>query len=68
MKEFGEVRRTRAVRMLNAALVCSLVAFLVLVNIEAWRRRTVARQVVDSRRTAARERAWQAVGHLDRDA
>jgi heme exporter protein D len=54
--------------MVNAALVCSLVAFLVLVNIEAWRRRTVARQVVDSRRTAARERAWQAVGHLDRDA
>ena len=51
--------------MLAAALVCSLVALALLVNIEAWRRRTVAHQTTNARRAAARDRAWQAVSHLD---
>ena len=54
--------------MVAAALVCLVIALVVLVNIEGWRRRTVARHVVDSRRVAARERAWQAIASLDREA
>ena len=53
--------------MVIAGLVCLLVALAALVNIESWRRRTVARYQLDSRRQAARERAWNAVGYLDGD-
>ncbi len=51
--------------MLAAALVCSLVALALLVNIEAWRRRTIAEQSSSARRAAARDRAWQAVSGFD---
>ena len=51
--------------MLAAALVCSLVALALLVNIEAWRRRTVSHQAISARRSAVRERAWQAVSQID---
>ena len=51
--------------MVIAGTVCLLVALVALVNIESWRRRTVAQYQLDSRRQAARERAWSAVGNLD---
>ncbi len=53
--------------MVTAGIVCVLVALVVLLNIEAWRRRTVAELRARNRRVAARERAWQAVTGLDRD-
>jgi hypothetical protein len=51
--------------MVIAGTVCLLVALVVLVNIESWRRRTVAQYQLDTRRQAARERAWDAVAYLD---
>jgi hypothetical protein len=53
--------------MLIAAATCSIAALAVIVNIEAWRRREVAQIQLDSRRQAARERAWNAVTTLDGD-
>jgi hypothetical protein len=54
--------------MLYAAMTCAVVALVVIVNIEAWRRREVAQIQLESRRQAARERAWNAVSTLDTDA
>jgi hypothetical protein len=54
--------------MLIAAMTCAVVALAVIVNIEAWRRREVAQLQLESRRQAARERAWDAVSTLDADA
>jgi cell division protein FtsL len=54
--------------MVLAATVCILVALVALVNIEAWRRRTVAEMRAVERRRAARERAWEAVTLLEREA
>ena len=68
MKEFRPERRTCFARMLIAAMTCAIVALAVIVNIEAWRRREVAQLQLDSRRQAARERAWNAVSTLDTDA
>jgi hypothetical protein len=51
--------------MVIAAAICALLALGVLVNIEAWRRRTVAELNLSSRRQTARERAWAAVDRLD---
>ena len=53
--------------MLYAAMTCAVVALVVIVNIEAWRRREVAQIQLESRRQAARERAWNAVSTLDGD-
>lgn len=53
--------------MLIAAATCATAALAVIVNIEAWRRREVAQIHLDSRRQAARERAWSAVSTLDGD-
>ena len=53
--------------MVIAAAICVLLALAILANIEAWRRRTVAQYQLDSRRQAARERAWSAVSSLERD-
>jgi hypothetical protein len=53
--------------MVAAGIVCVLVALVVLLNIEAWRRRTVAELHTRNRRAAARERAWQAVTGLERE-
>lgn len=53
--------------MVLAATVCILLALVALVNIEAWRRRTVAEFHAVERRRAARERAWQAVTLLERE-
>jgi heme exporter protein D len=54
--------------MVTAATVLTLLALLVLLNIEAWRRRTTAEIRADQRRRAAREQAWEAVHLLDREA
>lgn len=54
--------------MVTAACICVLVALLVIGNIEAWRRRTVAELEAEERRRRAREQAWEAVSLLDRDA
>jgi hypothetical protein len=51
--------------MVIAAAICALLALAVLVNIEAWRRRTVAELQLSTRRQTARERAWAAVDGLD---
>jgi hypothetical protein len=54
--------------MVTAATICVLLAALVLLNIEAWRRRTTAEIRADQRRRAARAQAWEAVRVLERDA
>lgn len=54
--------------MATAATIAILLALLVLLNIEAWRRRTTAEIRADQRRRATRERAWEAVQLLDREA
>lgn len=54
--------------MVTAATIAILVALFVLVNIEAWRRRITAEIRADQRRRATRERAWEAVQLLDREA
>jgi hypothetical protein len=54
--------------MVLAASVCVLLALVALANIEAWRRRTVAEMRAVERRRAARERAWEAVSLLEREA
>ena len=68
MKEFRPARGTPCAKMVLAATVCILLALVALVNIEAWRRRTVAEMRAVERRTAARERAWEAVNLLEREA
>ena len=50
--------------MVIAAAICAFGALAVIVNIEAWRRRTVAQLRIETRRQAARERAWQAISGL----
>jgi hypothetical protein len=54
--------------MVTAATICVLLALVAIVNIEVWRRRTVAQLQLDERRAAARARAWEAVSLLDREA
>ena len=54
--------------MMVAAAVCVLLALVALINIEAWRRRTVAELRAVERRRMARERAWEAVSLLEREA
>jgi hypothetical protein len=54
--------------MVTAATVAIVLALLVLLNIEAWRRRTTAEIRADERRRAARAQAWDAVHRLDREA
>ena len=54
--------------MVTAATIAILLAALMLLNIEAWRRRTTAEIRADQRRRVARERAWEAVATLDREA
>ena len=54
--------------MMTAATVAIVLALLVLLNIEAWRRRTTAAIRADERRRAARAQAWDAVHRLDREA
>jgi hypothetical protein len=68
VKGFRPERRTSFTGMLIAAMTCAIVALAVIVNIEAWRRREVAQLQLESRRQAARERAWDAVSTLDADA
>ena len=54
--------------MVTAATIAMLIAALVLLNIEAWRRRTTAELRADQRRRMAAERAWEAVQLLEREA
>jgi len=68
VKEFRPVRGTPCAKMVLAATVCILLALVALVNIEAWRRRTVAEMRAVERRRAARDRAWEAVNLLEREA
>ena len=54
--------------MVTAGTISILLALVVLLNIEAWRRRTTAELRADQRRRLTRERAWEAVQLLEREA
>lgn len=51
--------------MLIAAIISALLAVVVLVEIESWRRRTSAACMHEARRRASREDAWAAVAALE---
>jgi hypothetical protein len=54
--------------MVTAATICTLLALVALLHIEAWRRRTTAELETFELRRRTREQAWEAVQRLEQEA
>jgi hypothetical protein len=67
VKDYRGGARIPVPKMMLAATICTLGGLAAIVNIEAWRRRTVAQIRLESRRQAARERAWHAMSAISGD-